>query len=220
MSTPPQERALYLPTFWKREKKRSGEESAVEELRPITDEEAMIRLRERDWDATELLFRRYSRLVFTIALDIVHDRGEAEDVTQEAFLYLYQKADLFDPAKGTAKGWILQVAFHRALDRKAYLRRRGFYSGTDIESLDDTLLGETDLDREVGVTLSRVQLERAFRELPELQRRTLELFYFEGMELREISEVLNEPWGNVRHHFYRGLELLRKSAFVERLREK
>jgi RNA polymerase sigma-70 factor (ECF subfamily) len=62
-------------------------------------------------------------------------------------------------------------------------------------------------------------LERAFEQLPEIQRVTLELFYFEGLELREISERLNEPLGNSRHHFYRGLERLRKSAFVQRLRE-
>jgi RNA polymerase sigma-70 factor (ECF subfamily) len=52
-----------------------------------------------------------------------------------------------------------------------------------------------------------------------MQRLTLELFYFEGLDLREISEKLNQPLGNSRHHFYRGLERLRKSAFVQRLRE-
>jgi RNA polymerase sigma-70 factor (ECF subfamily) len=79
-------------------------------------------------------------------------------------------------------------------------------------------LGETDLDREIGAKLNRVQLERAFEQLPEMQRLTIELFYFEGMDLREISKKLNQPLGNSRHHFYRGLERLRKSAFVQRLR--
>jgi RNA polymerase sigma-70 factor (ECF subfamily) len=220
MGSLPQEQILYDPTFWKSEKDRSGDVLVADQLRSGSDEEAMVRLQERDRGAVEVLFHRYSRLVFSIALDIVHDRGDAEDVTQEAFFYIYQKADLYDPARGTVKGWILQVAYHRALDRRAYLHRRPFNSGTDIESLGDTLVGDTDLDREVGITLSRIQLEKAFQELPELQRRTLELFYFEGMKLREISKVLNEPWGNIRHHFYRGLEGLRKSAFVERLREK
>ena len=52
-----------------------------------------------------------------------------------------------------------------------------------------------------------------------MQRLTLELFYFEGFDLREISRKLNQPLGNTRHYFYRGLERLRKSAFVQRLRE-
>lgn len=86
--------------------------------------------------------------------------------------------------------------------------------------MDDTLLGETDLDREIGAKLNRAQLKKAFEELPEMQRGTLELFYFEGLELREISEKLNEPLANVRHHYYRGLEKLRKSAFVKKLKEK
>lgn len=178
----------------------------------------MGRLQSNDSSAMEILFDRYSRLVLSIARGIIRDSGEAEDVVQEAFFYLYKKSRLFDGSKGTVKNWILQIALHRALDRKSHLVRRGFYLGTEISSLGDTLLGETDLDREVGAKLNRVQLQRAFEQLPEIQRLTLELFYFEGLELREISKKLNEPLGNSRHHFYRGLERLRKSAFVQTLR--
>jgi RNA polymerase sigma-70 factor, ECF subfamily len=219
VSAPPQERALLLPVVWDRRR-----ESVAGESDPVAsrcdDEELMNRLEARDAGALEMLFDRYSRLVLSIALRILRDYGEAEDVVQEVFFHLFQKAALFDPLKGTAKGWIVHVAFHRALDRRAHLGRRGFYLGTEIESLDNTLLGETDLDREIGAKLNRARLEKAFEELPEMQRRTLELFYFEGLELREISEKLNEPLDNVRHHYYRGLAKLRKSAFVKKLREK
>ena len=180
----------------------------------------MARLQANDSSALGVLFDRYSRLVLGIALRILHDYGEAEEIVQESFLYLYKKAMLFDSSKGTAKAWIVQVGFHRALDRKSYLGRRGFYLGTEIGPRDDTLLGETDTDREIGAKLNRAELEKAFAELSEMQRRTLQLFYFEGLKLREISEELKEPFGNVRHHFYRGLERLRKSTFVQRLREK
>lgn len=184
------------------------------------DDELMARLRANDSTALDLLFDRYSRLVLGIAVRILHDYGEAEDVVQEAFFRVFQRAKLFDQSKGSAKGWIVRIAFHRALDRKSYLDRRGFYLGTNIDSLDDTLLGKTDLSREIGAKLNLVLLDKAFEELPEMQRRTLESFYFEGLTLREISEKLNEPLGNVRHHFYRGLERLRKSAFVQGLRGK
>jgi RNA polymerase sigma-70 factor, ECF subfamily len=183
-----------------------------------TDEEVMAQLQANDTGALEVLFHRYARLVFRVARGVVRDSGEAEDVVQDAFFHLFRKSSLFDPSKGTAKNWILQIALHRALDRKAHLVRRGFYVGTDISSLDDTLLGRTDLDREVGARIDRVALTKAFRELPEAQRRTLELFYFEGLDLREISEKLSHPLGNTRHHFYRGLERLRKSALVRHLR--
>jgi len=180
----------------------------------------MARLNANDSNVLNHLFERYSRLVLGIALRILHDHGEAEEIVQEAFFQIFQKANLFDRTKGTAKAWIVQIAFHLALDRKSYLDRRGFYLVTDIGCLADTLLGKTDLDREIGATLNRVQLEKAFEELPEKQRQTLELFYFEGLGLREIIEKLNEPLGNVRHHFYRGLERLRKSAFIQKIREK
>jgi RNA polymerase sigma-70 factor (ECF subfamily) len=85
--------------------------------------------------------------------------------------------------------------------------------------LDDTLVAQTDVEHEVSVKLDFLQLRCAFEDLTALQRRTLELFYFEGLELREISERLREPFGNVRHHFYRGLEQLRKSPAVKRLRD-
>jgi RNA polymerase sigma-70 factor (ECF subfamily) len=179
----------------------------------------MARLRVREANALEILFDRYSRLVLGIALRTLKDYGEAEEALQDTFLYLYQKAALFDPLKGSAKAWIVRVAFHRALDRKSHLSRGRFYGGTEIDRVDDTLLGTTDLDREISAKLDRAQLERAFAQLPEAQRRTLEMYYFEGMELREIAGKRNEPLGNVRHHYYRGLERLRKSAFIGKLRK-
>lgn len=218
MSSPPNGRALALPVVW-----GSTRESAlslpVVEVRSPSDEELMSSLQAKDSKALELLFDRYSGLVFGIALRILNDHSEAEEVVQEAFFYVYQRALIFDPLKGSAKGWVVQVAFSRARDRKAHLSRRGFYSGTDIDSLDDTLLGQNDVEREIGARLDFSQLQCAFEDLTHMQRQTLEMFYFEGMELREISERLHEPFGNVRHHFYRGLERLRKSPAVKRLRE-
>ena len=218
MSSPPNGRALALPVGWG-STRESARSLPVVEVRSPSDEELMSSLQTKDSKALELLFDRYSGLVFGIALRILNDHSEAEEVVQEAFLYIYQKALLFDPLKGSAKGWVVQVAFSRARDRKAHLSRRGFYSGTDIDSLDDTLLGQNDVEREIGARLDFSQLQCAFEDLTHMQRQTLEMFYFEGMALREISERLHEPFGNVRHHFYRGLERLRKSPAVKRLRE-
>jgi RNA polymerase sigma-70 factor, ECF subfamily len=186
--------------------------------RQASDEELMERLRAQDSEALDHLFRRYGRLVMGIAFRTLRDHGEAEDTVQDTFLYIYRRAVLFDARKGTAKAWIVQVAFHRSLDKKSYLARRGFYLGTEIDSTDDTLSGNTDLDREVGGRLNRAKLEEAFAELPQEQRRTLELFFFEGMDMREIAGKLSESVGNVRHYYYRGLERLRKTAFVRGLR--
>jgi RNA polymerase sigma-70 factor (ECF subfamily) len=220
MSTPPQAGEVALPSHWDGE--RLWHAPSREFRMPLDppDEELIARLRAGDADALEILIDRYSRLFMGIGLRILGDFGEAEEIVQEIFLYLYRKAALYLPERGTANKWIVQVAYHRALDRSKYLRRRGFYSGTDIDSLSDTLMGEIDLDREIGAKLSRAQLEKAFEELPERQRQTLELFYFQGLDLPEICERLNEPLANVRHHYYRGLEKLRKSSLIRKMREK
>src|SRR6266853_6349883 len=185
MGSPQNGRALALPGVW-----GSTREPAlslpVVEVRSPSDEELMSSLQAKDSKALELLFRRYSRLVFGIALRILNDHSEAEEVVQEAFFYVYQRALIFDPLKGSAKGWLVQVAFSRARDRKAHLSRRGFYSGTDIDSLDDMLLGQNDVEREIGARLDFSQLQCAFEDLTHMQRQTLEMFYFEGMEVREI----------------------------------
>lgn len=219
MSSPPNGRALAFPVMWGMSREESLVTPQPAEIRSPSDEELMAGLQCKEAKALDLLFVRYSRLVFAIALRIVNDRSEAEDVVQEVFFSLYQKALLYDPEKGTAKGWVVQVAFSRARDRRAHLLRRGFYSGTDVESLHDTLIGQSDVEHDVGIRLDFSHLRCAFEELTTMQRRTLTLFYFDGLDLREISERLREPFGNVRHHFYRGLERLRKSPAVKRLRD-
>jgi RNA polymerase sigma-70 factor (ECF subfamily) len=218
LSTPAQGRGLPVPIIWGRNRERSASAQGSSVSQLPSDEEALARLRAGESQALNLIYDRYSRLVLSIALRILHDYGEAEEVVQDAFFQVFQKASLFEPSKGTAKAWIVQIAYHRALDRRSYLQRRGYYVGTDTDCLGDTP-GETDMERAVGAKLNRTHLERAFEELSDLQRRTLELFYFDGLELREITEKLGESLGNVRHHFYRGLERLRKSVFVQGLQD-
>jgi RNA polymerase sigma-70 factor (ECF subfamily) len=185
-----------------------------------SDESLVTLMGSKDAEALDILFSRHSRLVYSIALRILRDAGEAEEVVQECFLYMFRKAYTFESTRGTAKVWIIQVAYSRARDRKAHLTRRGFYLRTDIQSdeLDGALARQVDIEQEVGTRLDFDRLHCAFNELTEIQRKTLRLYYFDDLDLREISERLKEPLGNVRHHFYRGLERLRKSAIAERLR--
>src|SRR5437867_6240319 len=93
----------------------------------LTDEEVMEQLREGHPDALPILFDRFHRLVLKIALRILRDPGEAEDVMQDIFLEIFNKADRFERTKGSAKTWILQYAYHRSLSRRQYLALRNFY---------------------------------------------------------------------------------------------
>src|SRR6195256_2535642 len=169
MSSPPNGRALAFPVIW-----GTGRQNSIVTPQPIevchpSDEELMAGLQAKDEKALDSLFTKYSRLVFGIALRILNDRSEAEDIVQVVFFSLYQRAILYDPAKGSAKGWLVQNAFSRARDRRAHLLRRGFYSGTDIESLDDTLSGKDDIEREVAVRLDFSHLLSAFEDLTQMQ---------------------------------------------------
>jgi RNA polymerase sigma-70 factor, ECF subfamily len=200
--------------------KEETQEIVIRDLRTASDEDLLVALRSSDRKALAELFHRYSRLVFSIGFRILREAGEAEDIVQEVFLFLNQRAELFDAKKGGAKAWLVQVAYHRSLDRKEYLYRRNFYFGTDPGPLADTLMGQVDLERDLGSKLNRERLREAFQNLSERQRLTLELFFFEEFEFREISERLDESLENVRHHYYRGLQKLRKDAFVRKLKDK
>src|SRR5260370_11970001 len=148
MSSPHSGRILALPLIWS----RGGEHSSSSEL-PAgphpSDEELMARLGSRDCSALDALFKRYSRLVFGIALRTLGNRVEAEDIVHDVFFYMYQKPALFDPTKGSAKSWIVQIAFTRALDRRAHLSRSGYYSGTNFHILAVTLVGINYMEQDI-----------------------------------------------------------------------
>lgn len=220
MSSPP-ERVLHVPLLWAKEKREAAPVIPISgKAQSPSDEILMASLRERDQDALAELFRRYSRLVFSMGFRILRDLGEAEEIVQDVFLYLYQRANLFDQSKGTAKAWIVQVTHSRSLDRRNFLHRRHFYIGTDAIDFADMLAGPNDVERHVISNWNRAQLELALRDLPQKQRRTVEMFFFEGTELKEIARQLGETPENVRHYYYRGLQKLRKNGIVQALKGK
>ena len=161
-------------------------------------------------DALGLLFRRYRRTVLNVARRILRDETEAEDLCQEVFLLLFQKAQLFDASKGTASSWIIQIAYHRAMNRRQYLAHRHHYNAQEF---DEEQIGVRRQPLFIDELTARNLLNRLREQLSEKQRDTLELHFFEGYSLREIAEKTKQPLGNVRHHFYRGIERLRSNVF-------
>ena len=204
------------PAVWANPAEDPDALEAFESL-PLGDADFIACLELRHASYMDLLFDRYARLIRGTAYRVLGDSNEAEEVLQDVFLYIYRKPELFDPSKGTLKAWILQVTICRALDRRAHLARWRFIAAS-LESLD--LPERTDLETEIETKFSRKYLEIALANLPPMQRLTIESFYFDGMNFKEISTRLSEPLGNVRHHFYRGLQRLRRSAVLHRLHSK
>jgi len=177
------------------------------DLEKLSDEGLMAHLQQGHGDALAVLFDRYHRLVLNAALKVLRDITEAEDVMQSVFLEILRVAVQFDPSRGTTKMWILQYAYHRSMNRRQQLVTRQFYTGTGLSDVEEHLSAPN-----MSVLTSietRRQVKQALDALNPVQRRVLELAYFEGLSLREISEKTNEALGNVRHHYYRGLAKLR-----------
>ena len=177
----------------------------------MTDEEVMEQLRSGHPDALPVIFDRFHRLVLKVALRILRDPGEAEDVMQEIFLEILNKADQFDAAKGSAKTWILQYAYHRSLSRRQYLALRNFYDRHETTEIEVVKPNCADASWR-GLTFQewRRVIQQGLATLNEKQRRTLEMACFHGLLLSEIAERTKESLPNVRHHYYRGLQALRK----------
>jgi RNA polymerase sigma-70 factor (ECF subfamily) len=187
---------------------------AYAELVQLKDEALMLRLQLGHHDALAVLFDRYHRLVMTIALRILRDAGEAEDLMQAVFLEVFRSSAQFDPAKGTTKVWLLQYAYHRSFNRRHYLSLRGLYDHSETEGERDAVLARNS-DSHSAMESSHL-VKEALGSLNGAQRKVLELAFFEGLTMREIAEKTGDSFDSVRHNYYRGLERLRTLLCRER----
>jgi RNA polymerase sigma-70 factor (ECF subfamily) len=173
-----------------------------------SDAELMAQMRASEGDACGALFERYARLVYRVALDILHDPAEAEDVTQDVFLEIYRKAHLYNPARGSVRVWFLQYAYHRTLGRKTALSRRAAYRGEVLDEDAPAAAVRRGLTPEECGWVIRA----GFAELSSQQRATLELACFEDLSLRDVAARLGVTVGCARHYYYRGLARLQAWA--------
>ena len=183
----------------------------------ITDEDLLALAREGDQDALTSLFRRYARIVRGVAYRVLRDTSEADDLLQDIFLLIHRKCALFDASRGPARFWILQMTYHCAIARRRYLNSRHFYTRLDLDDAERDLASPA--NESLGLhsggdgLLGNSRLRSIFEALSEDQRETLQLFFVEGYTLAEIATKLNQTRGNVKHHYFRGLEKLRKHFF-------
>ncbi len=179
-----------------------------------SDEALVARICTSDHDALAQLFKRYANLVRAVAARILRDDTEAEDLVQDLFLFIQRRCHIFDSSKSTARSWIVQMTYHRAIERRRYLKTRQFYSRRDANGGDRVVgIPTSEGDYSAEAVFGRNGLEKVFESLSDDQRETLRLHFFEGYTLAEIAAKLDQPHGNVRHHYYRALAKLRKQMF-------
>jgi RNA polymerase sigma-70 factor (ECF subfamily) len=198
--------------------------ATVTPIAEISDEVLLNRVSQGEKEALGILFRRHAPKVRNVAYRILRNEAEADDLVQDVFIFIFRKATLFNAAHCTARSWIVQVTYHRAFDRRRRLITRHFYTSRE---LDDAALNVADRRYEVLFTewsletmWGRESAARLRELLSPSQLSTIELHFFEGYTLEEIADRLGQTLGNIRHHYHRGLEKLRKPAFARKLRSK
>lgn len=193
---------------------RGAQPPSFAELKLLGDGELMAQLQAGCNDALAILFDRYHLLVLSIALKIVRDPGEAEDVMQSVFLEIFRSVAQFDPAKGTTKVWILQYAYHRAINRRQHLNARNFYNQTNLEDVENRLHETVSILGSLTQNELKHLLRQGLATLSGAQKKVIELASSNGLTMKEIANKTGDSLVNVRHHYYRGLQKLR--SFVGR----
>jgi RNA polymerase sigma-70 factor, ECF subfamily len=169
----------------------------------------VARLQRRDPDAMGELYDRYGRIAYTLILRIVSNHSVAEELVQEAFLRVWNRADAFQQERGALGPWVLTVARNQALD---YVRSLEGRSSKRAVSMDDTeppvamnASEERILD---GIQLKKVRA--AMAKLNENHRQVIELAYFEGLSQTEMAERISQPLGTIKTWTRMALKLLRE----------
>lgn len=203
-----------------------------------SDEELVARLVEGDETALGELYDRHAQSLFRAALLRLGDRGLAEEVLQDTYLALWNRAETFDGSQGSVIGWLSTIARNRSIDRLRSSARRpapvALSSlgplGADASAADDArdaiLAGSTpisgvtaapDPEHEVDVAELRREVEQAMASIPDQERQVLTLAYYDQLSQSEIAERLSWPLGTVKTRTRRALARLRETLGEHRI---
>jgi RNA polymerase sigma-70 factor, ECF subfamily len=173
----------------------------------IPDDDLLHAIARHDEAALSACYDRYRLILFGLILRILHDREEAEDCLQEVFLQVWRRARDFDESRGRAFTWLVTIARSRALDR---LRASGSRLRLATEAAQVPRDEAGDAAAEAVQSEQGAIVRRALAALPEEQRRTLLLAYFEGLTQTEIAARLGDPLGTVKTRTRSGMMKLRE----------
>jgi len=175
-----------------------------------SDEELAAAVARGDVDAFAALYDRYAARVYAWSAHLVGP-SNAEDVVQEVFLRLWDKAGQFDPARGRFVTWFMAIARHHLIGvAKKRSAQRRMAAAAEIEELLSRVVDErADTERDAIERDLGDSVVRALTDIPPEQRRVLVLAYFGGLSQSEIARLLAEPLGTVKKRTRLGLQKLR-----------
>ena len=156
-----------------------------------------------------VLYDRYARLVFSLSLKILNDRGAAEETVQEVFVKVWKRCREYDARRGKFSSWLTGIAHNHAIDE---LRRRSVRPSASEGDEDamDSVVDDTPAPLDLALqSLERRRIVDALKQIPDEQRHAIEMAYFEGLTQQEISERLGDPLGTVKTRMRLGMQKLK-----------
>lgn len=178
-----------------------------------SDVELLVLIAGGDVRAVGELYDRYSPTLFPIALRIVRDRSEAEDVVHDAFVAVNERAGQYAADRGSVIAWLVTLVRNLSIDRTRRRERRGALARDVLPH--EPPASVRDPERLTSDASEREKIRRALGSLPEAQRQTLEVAFFEGLSYPEIAARENVPLGTIKSRAARALSALRDALVKE-----
>lgn len=173
--------------------------------------ELLRKIGEGDRASFDDLYQRFSGVLFSTIYKVLNNQAEAEDVLQEVFLQIWDKASLFDSSRGKPLTWALTMARNKAIDRlRSAQRRYRLKDEVGKENQGQENITEQDSVDEVYAKEKSALVRDAVMQLSQEQRQAIELAFFSGLTQAEIADELNEPLGTVKARIRRGMIKLRQ----------
>lgn len=177
-------------------------------MRLKDDTQLAQRLKAREPQAMSELYDRYGRLAYSLIYRVVRNPAAVEDLVQETFLRVWNRAQSFDPRKGALGPWVLAVARNRAIDYLRSVDGRMAAGAMELDRLENPALFSDFEDSALSLDRAK-RLKGAFEKLTPNQRMVIELAYYEGMSQTEMADKLNQPLGTVKTWVRSALKILR-----------
>lgn len=181
---------------------------------PVDEQLLVKRLRAREQAALDEVYERYSKVVYAIALRIVGQPAEAEDVVVDSFWQVWQQAENYDESRGQLRTWIVTIARSRALDRLRVIRRSPLAEAEEVDVVGREIVADDNPEQTAWLSQKSSIVRNAMAELPREQRQALELAYYFGLSQSEVAERLGEPLGTIKTRIRLGMMKLREQLQV------
>ena len=178
----------------------------MQQIGEVSDAQLVTSIARYSEIALAEVYRRHGGAVYGLARRVLNNASEAEDVTQEVFLRLWNRPDRFDPGRGTLRSFLLTQSHGRAVDAVRSLNARRLRESGEARR---TATAEYDMQHEVWDLAVADQVARALGDLPDDERRAIELAYFDGHTYVEVADLLGQPEGTVKSRIRNGMRRMR-----------